>query len=118
MPFNNFSKSFVIFTYSNYYVSYYINNYYNADFLGVVIDENLSWASHIDYIKGKIAKNIGIIRRMQFCLPKLTLSTLYNTIVLPYLNYCNIIWANNKSSRLKPILLLQKKIIRIITNSS
>ena len=55
---------------------------------------------------------------MQFCLPKLTLNTLYNTLVLPYLSYCNIIWANNKSSRLKPILLLQKKIIRIITNSS
>ena len=92
-----------------------------AKFLGVVIDENLSWASHKDYIKGKIAKNIGIIRRMQFCLPNSTLNTLYtlyNTLVLPYLNYCNIIWANNKSNRLKPILLLQKKIIRIIANSS
>ena len=52
-----------------------------AKFLGVVIDENLSWASHIDYINGKIAKN-GIIRRMQFCLPKLTLITLYNTLSL------------------------------------
>ena len=55
---------------------------------------------------------------MQFCLPNSTLTTLYNTLVLPYLNYCNVIWANNKPSRLKPILLLQKKIIRIITNSS
>ena len=28
-----------------------------AKFLGVVIDENLSWASHIDYIKVKLQKN-------------------------------------------------------------
>ena len=46
-----------------------------------------------------------------------TLNTLYNTLVLPYLSYCNIIWANNKPTRLKPLLILQKRCMRIITNS-
>jgi hypothetical protein len=58
-----------------------------AKFLGVVIDENLSWKNHIYYIKGKIAKNVGIIKRLKFSLPLKTLNTLYGTLVLPYLNY-------------------------------
>ena len=44
-------------------------------------------------------------------------NTLYNTLVLPYLSYCNIIWANNKPTRLNPLLVLQKRCMRIITNS-
>ena len=33
-----------------------------AKFLGVVIDENLSWKQHINYIEKKIAKSVGIIK--------------------------------------------------------
>ena len=89
-----------------------------AKFLGVLIDENLSWKNHINYIKAKIAKNVGIIRRLKYLLPESTLNTLYNTLVLPYLNYCNIIWASNKPTRLQPLLLLQKRAVRSITRGS
>ena len=61
---------------------------------------------------------LQFLSNYKFSLPLKTLNTLYGTLVLPYLNYCNIIWANNKSSRLQPILLLQKRAMRIITNSS
>jgi hypothetical protein len=89
----------------------------SAKFLGVIIDESLSWKQHINYTRGKIAKTVGIIRRLRYRLPEKTLNTLYNTLVLPYLSYCNIIWANNKPTRLQPLLILQKKCMRIITNS-
>ena len=95
-----------------------INRTNEAKFLGVIIDEHLSWKSHITYIKGKIAKNIGIMNRLKFLLSEKTLLSLYSTLVLPYLNYCNIIWASNKPSRINPLLLLQKRLVRIITNSS
>ena len=88
-----------------------------AKFLGVVIDENLTWKNHINYIENKIAKNVGIIKRVRYLLSEKTLNTLYNTLVLPYINYCNIIWANNKPTRLQPLLLLQKRCMRVITNS-
>ena len=48
-----------------------------AKFLGTVIDENLSWKQHINYIKNKIAKSIGIIKRLRYCLAEHTLNTLY-----------------------------------------
>lgn len=42
---------------------------------------------------------------------------LYNSLILPYISYCNIIWANSKSNN-DTILLLQKKAVRLCTNSS
>ena len=71
---------------------------------------------HINYIKDKIAKSVGILKRLKYSLPENTLNTLYNTLILPYLNYCNIIWANNK--RMQPLLMLQKCSMRIISHSS
>ena len=88
-----------------------------AKVLEVVIDENLTWKNHINWIKNKIAKNVEILKRLKYRLPGKLLNTLYNTLILLYLNYCNIFWANNKSSRLQPLFKLQKCFMRIINNS-
>ena len=50
-------------------------------------------------------------------LPSVTLKTLYNSLFLPYINYCNLIWASTYASYLEPLYILQKKAIRIITFS-
>ena len=42
---------------------------------------------------------------------------LYNSIILPHLSYCSIVWGNSYSSHLNEIKLLQNKAIRIITDS-
>ncbi len=83
-------------------------------FLGLYIDEALTWANHITHISSKISKSIGIIRKLSHIVPNHVLITLYNTLVTPYLNYCNIIWASNYSTRLKPLEILQKRVIRIL----
>ena len=45
------------------------------------------------------------------------LINLYYSSIYPYLNYCNQIWENTYITNLKPIVLMQKKIVRIITGS-
>ena len=50
--------------------------------------------------------------KLRHFLPEKTLLLLYNSLVLPYISYCNIVWANSYSST-NPIILLQKKAIRI-----
>ena len=72
---------------------------------------------HVSTICSKTSKIIGIIckARKYFC--SKTLLTLYNTLFLPYLNYCNLIWAFTYDSHIEPLLLLQKKGVRIITFS-
>ena len=39
-------------------------------FLGVLLDDNLSWKEHIKYLENKIAKNIGLVYRAKPFLDK------------------------------------------------
>ena len=51
-------------------------------------------------------------------MPERSLLMLYNALILPYLNYCNITWGNCSKTKLDHIFLLQKKAVRICTNST
>ena len=89
----------------------------NTKFLGVIIHQNLTWKPHISAVKEKTSKVIGVMCKSRQYLPSNTLKTFYNSLFLPYINYCNIIWASTYDSHLEPLFLLQKKAIRIITFS-
>ena len=87
-------------------------------FLGLIIDDKLSWKCHIDSICRTISRNIGIVNKVKFFLPTSSLLMLYSTLILPYLNYGIIVWGNTYDSYLHRILLLQKKAMRVICNTS
>ena len=50
-------------------------------------------------------------------MPKHVLYSLYVTLILPYLSYCNIVWATKETTQIKKWLILQKKAIRVTTHS-
>ena len=56
-------------------------------FLGVILDDKLSWKSHISHVSTKISKSIGIIRKSSFFLLKQALFTLYYSMCT---HTCNI----------------------------
>ena len=89
----------------------------HTKFLGVVIDSFLSWRDHIQYICSKIARGTGIICKARKYFKESTLITMYYSFVYPYLCYCIEVWGNTFQSYLDPLLKMQKKVIRIITNS-
>ena len=55
---------------------------------------------------------------MKYLINDKSLFTLYNTLILPYITYCNIIWANCSKMKINSIVLLQKRAIRICTHSN
>ena len=87
-------------------------------FLGVIINENLTWSDHIDVVSNKCSKNLGIIRKLQKTVPRNILVTLYSTLIYPYLNYCNIAWASQPTTFLEKLYRVQKKAMRVITHSA
>jgi len=90
----------------------------NVKFLGIYIDEHLTWNHHIQCISKKVAKNVGIIRRVSYLLPINILRNLYFTLIYPYLAFGNIVWASNYKSRTGSLLLLQKRVIRVLFKDS
>ena len=61
----------------------------------------------------KISRTVGIINRLKNCIPENALLTIYNTLVIPHLNYGILTWGFN----LDRILKIQKKTVRSITPS-
>jgi hypothetical protein len=83
-------------------------------YLGVVIDDKLCWKSHIDYVRDKVAKGVGMIKMCYSCLPKQCMLAVYHSFVLPFLQYGIVFWGTTYSTYLLPLLVLQKHSIRLI----
>ena len=88
-----------------------INPVRSTKFLGVLINENLTWSDHISAVLNKTSKNVGIIRKLSKTLPSDILLTLYNTLIAPYLDYCNIAWSSRDTIEFKKLFRVQKKSI-------
>ena len=56
-------------------------------YLGALIDNNLSWKYHTDYIALKISKTIGIISRLRHFIPNPILLNIYRSLIHPYISY-------------------------------
>ena len=63
-------------------------------FLGVLLDENITWKSHICSVQKKHAKNIDLLYRAKYLLDESSLKTVYFSYIHSYLNYANIAWAS------------------------
>ena len=86
-----------------------------TNFLGIIIDDKLKWANHISYIKNKIAKGMGILLKARKVLKIQVLLQLYHSFVFPYLIYCSEVWGTASDIHIQPLIILQKKIVRIIS---
>ena len=86
-------------------------------FLGVTIDSNLTWNSHIRNICMLVSKGIGILNKLKFSLQPKSLLTLYNSFILSHMSYCNIVWGFSNKTKITEILNLQIKALRICSHS-
>ena len=56
-------------------------------FLGLILDKNLTFKNHISYIESKVSRSVGVLFKLNSYLPNRILKMLYNSLILPYLNY-------------------------------
>ena len=79
-----------------------------------MLDQHLTFETHLKYIKEKISRGIGILCKARKYLKESSLLTLYYAFIYHYFTYCNTVWGNTYSSFLEPLAKLQKRAIRII----
>ena len=105
-------------------ISLLINNekllrVYETKFLGIIIQANLKWTTHIRLLENKISKTLGVINKAKNILATPHLKILYRSLIEPYLNYCSIVWANpEKTTVLETLHKLQKRATRLILFAS
>ena len=85
----------------------------NFNFLGININENLSWKSHCDFLAGKLSKVAGILNKLKNWVPYIILKTIYYSLFQSYINYGILLWGYECNR----IFKLQKRAIRSITRA-
>ena len=90
-------------------------------YLGVMIDSMLTCHTQIENISKKISRGIGLLYKTQtFCKHENyenLLKTLYYSLIYPHLLYAIEVWGSADTSALNSLLVLQKRIVRLLSNS-
>ena len=62
------------------------------NYVGVISDKMLIFDNHIEFIRSKSVKKLGIIRKARDFLDRKTSVLLCESLVLPHLDYCDIVY--------------------------
>jgi len=93
----------------------YVKSSPHTKFLGLIIDDSCSWQAHIDQMMSKLNTACSVIRFLQAIMSTETLRMVYFAYVHSIMSYGIIFWGNQPYS--EKIFKIQKRVIRIITNS-
>jgi hypothetical protein len=93
----------------------YISTVTQTNFLGLIIDDTLTWKQQTDQLIKRMSSVSYALRQVKYSLPIETLKMIYLAHVHTIMSYGVIFWGN--SSCAKKVFKLQEKIIRIITNT-
>ena len=89
----------------------------HVKYLGVLMDQHLSWKYQISNVSKKISRGTGILAKLKGNMNRDLLVNIYYCLVFSYLSYGVEAWGSACQSDLSKINVLQKKAVRIITGN-
>ena len=84
----------------------------NAKFLGIHLDDNLSWSVQIDYICDRLNSTFYALLQLKLKLDKPHLLNVYYALCYSILSYNVTLWGNSVDS--SRVFILQKRVLRLI----
>jgi hypothetical protein len=88
-----------------------IENKISTQFLGIAIDQNLTWNSHVEKLLLKLNSGIYSLSRMSFFCNKNTLKDIYFANIHSHLAYGLCLYGSTTKTNMDQILKLQKKLL-------
>ena len=65
----------------------------SVKYLGMILDSHLSWNDHVRQLRNKTNKTVRMLKRLSYIVPSDTVKKLYCGVVLPVLDYCDVVWS-------------------------
>ena len=84
----------------------------SVKYLGVMLDENITWSEQIEYLSTKLSRSAGIFSKLRYYLKKDILIRVYHALFNSHLQYAILCWGNTNSTNLHRIQVLQNRAIR------
>lgn len=85
-------------------------------YLGLWVDDKLTWKLHIDHVKTKLISLLRALRKVTKCIPKKVCLIIYSFLVKSNLEYLIEVWGSAAKSNLNPLQRIQNKIIKVLFN--
>ena len=85
-------------------------------YLGLHFDAKLNWKVHVDYLEKKLRQRLGVLKRIRSFIDQETALLLYNTLIMPIIDYCDTVYLNCPVTCLNRIQRLMLRGGRIILN--
>ena len=63
-------------------------------FLGVIIDEKLTWSQHITSLKSKMSRYVGILYKIKHLLPMKSRLQIFHSFIQSHINFCSVVWVS------------------------
>ena len=86
----------------------------SVKYLGLLIDDTLSWKLHINAVCGKVRPQLAALRRLSKQVPKAILAKIYTSVIEPTIDYGNTVWGNCPNVYINMIQKLQNSAARIV----
>ena len=85
-----------------------------CNYLGVLIDDELKWTSHVETVVQKLQRVMWMCYKISYKLPDWCLRNIYFALVHPYILYGVEVYGNTRASYLDKLTKLNNKILRIL----
>ena len=89
----------------------------HAKYLRVILDNQLYWKEHVKHLTRKLARGSWDISKLKKYVDTKTLMLVYYSLIYSQLQYCITSWVSAPKTVLKPIIVIQNRVVRMVTES-
>jgi len=94
---------------------HFIERVAEIKFLGVTLDDKLTFKKHVQNTSNKIASSVGIMYRLKPLVQARTLTSIYFALVQSHLTYAILAWGKTAYTNLRRIRSLHKKAVNYVS---
>lgn len=91
-----------------------INKVDNTKYLGVIIDQRLSWHHHIELLMSRIRKTIWIFKILRHVASRELINQIYTSLAQSIQNYCIPIWGGATKTKLLELERAQRSLLKVM----
>ena len=104
---------------SHYHIQHHtIKEVSHAKYLGVIIDQHLTWNEHVSHITAKANKVKGFLQRnLKTGCPTTVKTICYKSLIRSILDYASIIWSPHTQKNILAVESVQRRSARFVTNN-
>ena len=97
-------------------MNYKIERKSSVKFLGVILDEHLTWNEHINHVCNKLRSLFHVFYSIRRYLSKDNIKTLYYTLVYTRIKYGLAVYGHAGVTKLNKIQFLQNQLLKVLSS--